>query len=79
MQLDKIVSKFAKEIANNTDAMVFQYVESSIDLIKAQGKNIEDYSLVCINNPMEFDDGHVSLRTTSQWRIVPNSQLKDAS
>ena len=73
--LSELTKKIAQEHTVSLDGGLAQYVKSSIELLQSQGKDITDYTLTQIQNPMELiEDGRM---VTSVWKIVKMSDLKN--
>lgn len=73
--LQEISSKFAKNIAEASDNALFGYVSSVVKLLEAQGKDITQYAIINVANPMEYKEDGV--RINSQWRVVPITDLQN--
>ena len=73
LSLSEISNKFARHIAEVSDSAVFGYVVGAIKLLESQGKDITKYAVINIANPMDYKDS--SIKVTSQWRVVPISDL----
>jgi len=73
--LNYVSQRFAKNIADATDNALFGYVAGVVHLLETQGKDITQYAIINVSNPMEYkDDG---FRVNMQWRVVPISDLKN--
>jgi len=68
LDLSELTKKIANEHTVQFDGGLAQYVKSAIELLKAQGKDITDYTLVNVNNPLEMKDTGAVI--SSSWRIV---------
>ena len=74
--LDDISRKYAVDIAKASDNALFGFVKGTIELLQYQGKDITKYAIISVNNPMEYTKGN--MRITSQFRVVPISELENA-
>jgi hypothetical protein len=74
LNLAKLTREIAVKQVEQLDSGLAQYVESAIRLLEIQGKDITEYTLVKIDNPMQLKGDH-SVRITSQWKIVKMSEL----
>lgn len=75
LNLQEISSKFAKHIAEASDNALFGYVSSAVKLLETQGKDITQYAIINVANPMEYKGDGV--RINSQWRVVPMTDLQN--
>jgi len=75
--LQQITDKFARDITKSQDNALFGFVRGSVSLLEAKGEDITKYAIIRVQNPAEWDDGKTTLRVTSQWRVVPISQLQN--
>lgn len=73
--LSEITKNVAFKQVQLLDSSLKQYIISAVELLKSQGKDITDYSLIQVQNPMEVIDS--GLRVTSQWRIIEVSKLQN--
>jgi len=72
--LREVQEYIAKQNVRAIDSALSQFVKSAIDLLGFQGKNIEEYALVNVMQPMELtEDG---ARINSLWRIVRIDEVK---
>lgn len=73
--LGSIQRTIAQKQVQIIDSSLAQYIKSAIQLLETQGKDIDDYALIAVNNPMELIEN--GLRVTSQWRIVHIDKLQN--
>ena len=75
LNLSDVSNKFARHVADATDHALFGYVSGAIKLLEAQGKDITQYAIINVANPMEYKES--SIKVTLQWRVVPISDLSN--
>jgi hypothetical protein len=75
LNLSEITKQITPKIAQLEDNNIAEYIKSTIVMLEAQGKDITDYTLVKVNNPMQMIDNN--LQVTSQWRIIEISKVEN--
>jgi len=66
--LSELSKKLVHARIAQLDGGLAQYVESSIAILQSQNKDITDYTLVNVNNPLEMKESGAVI--SSSWRIV---------
>jgi len=73
--LKEAMNFITKQRVQSIDSALTQYIKSAILMLEVQGKNIEDYTLIQVHNPMEFVEN--GARVIVQWRIVHVDKVKN--
>ena len=77
LNLEDAMSEITRSMAHKTaemeDASVYAYLKGAIDLLSYAGKDITEYALIRVQNPMEYKNSGVAV--SSQFRIVPIADL----
>jgi len=75
LNLSEISNAFAKSMVEANDNAALGYITGAVSLLQAQGKDITQYAIINVENPMVYKDG--AMRVTLQWRIVPITDLRE--
>lgn len=73
--LTDLVAEMAKHKAQAIDSALSRYVAEAVNNLTKRGENIEDWTLVAIDNPVKLTGD--SARITQQWRIVRVSDVQN--
>lgn len=76
LNLSEVTEEIIKQHIQVMDSSLTQYIKSAVGLLQHQGKDITDYALVVVNNPMTLKDNN-RVTISSQWRVVPISELEN--
>jgi hypothetical protein len=75
LNLDEVMGKIIASKTAMLDNSLTAYIKSCVGLLESQGKDITQYALVAVDNPMEMREDH--LKVTQQWRIISIDKLQN--
>lgn len=73
--LQDIVKSNVLQSVKVVDSALATYIKEAVKHIENRGEKLEDYSLIQVQNPMQFKDSGVVV--TMQWRLVKTSEIEN--
>lgn len=75
LNLDEVMGKIIAKKTAMLDNSLVAYIKSCVGLLESQGKDITQYALIAVDNPMELKEDH--MKVTYQWRIISIDKLQN--
>jgi hypothetical protein len=73
--MNTLTNQYAHKLADMEDSAVYAYLKCAIDLLSYAGKDVTQYAMIRVQNPMEYKKNGITV--SSQWRIVPITDLEN--